>query len=130
MDMSHKSRSFRLTMPDYMRGKRVVPIVRWVYYFISLITVAALGAALVTALRLVIDGQVLFGSAVAENAVIIGIIALAYLVPIFGLPRLFARFGVLTRSQAEDFRGWRSRWPESCLEPMPDDAPPTQPKGS
>jgi len=93
--MSHKSKSFRLTRPDYMRGKRVIPGLRWVRYFVGIVVLGALSAALVAAFNLAIDEQLLFGSAFRENTAIIGTCALAYLLPMFGLPRLFARLGNL-----------------------------------
>ena len=118
--MSQKSKSFRLTTPDYMRGKRVMPGLRWVYHSISIVTLGAFAAALVMGFRMAFDDRALFGSPVAENIMIIGICALAYSLPMFGLPRLFARLGVITREQAEDFFHSFRRWPESWLESIPD----------
>ena len=68
------------------------------------------GAAMVAAIRLAVDESLLLGSAVAENTIIIGMCAVAYLLPILGLPRVFAWLGVLTREQIEDFAPFRKEW--------------------
>jgi hypothetical protein len=125
-EMSHKS--FRLTPDEYMRGKRVIPGLRWIYYFIHAVVGGMFFWAIFTTLRLTSDQDVIFGSAVAEITLLIGMCALAYFLPMFGLPRLFMRLGVLTREQADDFSRHSRRWPESWLEPIPDKAKPIDPK--
>ena len=92
-----------MRIPYYIRDKRVIPRLRWIPYFIQIVTLGMVAAAIVATFRLAIDESLLLGSAIAENTIVIGVCAVAYVLPMFGLPRFFAWLGVLTREQAEDF---------------------------
>ena len=115
--MHERHRTFALTPPDHSRGRRVKPrllYVTWGY------TVTMLSAAVATWLLLIQLFCVFQDWGVCEDILIgasWGTVLLVGLGTVIALKRLFVRFGLLTREEANSFPPVRG-WPESWLEPI------------
>ncbi len=110
-------RSFRITPPPYMLGKRVKTRLRVLMFSSWLFTlvIALLSAAGVS---LLVEGPM--GAPIRNSALICGILffgipyVIAHLI-LRALRMMYTRFGLMTQEEALDFP-FRGRWPDSWLE--------------
>ncbi len=113
-------RSFRLTPPYYMRGRRVKRRLFWFYFGVGMLTLLALVVPFVIGFFVCVHFPFLTGRWIGEALAVFVCPLLSFVGLLwcsYRLPNLLSRMGILTDEEARGFpRGNRSRWPESWLE--------------
>jgi hypothetical protein len=116
--MHKRHRTFALTGPDYMEGKRVKPRLRNLAYATYLIVGVATFLFLI-GLFVVLQGLGGLPGGLSGTVLLVLVLltphSLGYLIPIV-LKSLFLRLGLLTLDEAVSFPPWCA-WPENWLEP-------------
>jgi hypothetical protein len=118
-----RHRSFRLTQPEYMRGKRMKWRLVFLTWLSSLLSIAVTVLSLFGCVTL---RDFLAGAAAWPAALDVVAVCTSFVVAIFagfltylGLKRLYVRKGLLSPEEARSF-GEKRHWPdESWLEPKP-----------
>jgi len=114
-----RHRSFRLTPPDYMRGKRVKPHLRVISHISAvcmLATIVLVLAALVEFCTTPAGARFLQNSPWLCILLSLGLPYLAARLVCIALKSFCERYGLMTQEEAQDFP-FRGRWPDSWLEP-------------
>ena len=120
--MRPQHRSFRLTPPAYMEGRRVKPRLKWLVYGGSCLSVAVMLLAYAAAVYFVfpLDGPAFgrIGGMVGPIAVLL-IALVSYFLTMIGFRWLAVRLGWMTPNESKGFfLTEHSRWPEAWLEPL------------
>lgn len=119
-----KHRSFRITPPSHMEGKRVKRRLLWSAYLGYVAGgLVALAVMVLTVLRI---GHLkpaeagVPGDRLWESLLIMGLPLGAYCVALLAAKAVFVRLGWMTRQEAQPFpfRMQTHRWPDSWLEPL------------
>ena len=110
-------KSFRLTAPRYMRGKRVKPRL----VFLSLIASAcAVGMALLSLLGVILFLTTPAGARIGDSwNILLGTLGPPFVVVsvLLAFRVFYARVGLMTLDEASDFP-FNGRYPDSWLEPI------------
>ena len=109
-------RSFRLSQPEYMRGRRVKPRLRLLTYFASLLAVGVAllsGFGVLLLLALPVAAQV--RSSVFGFFLVLVVSATMARLTYFVVKKAYIRFGLMTSREA-DCLPIRERWPDCWLE--------------
>ena len=119
--MRQRHRSFVLTQPEYMKGKRVKPRLRYLAYASAFFVLVEVLACFIGSIILYANlGRPLGGwvGVVISVAILLVLRLIAHLT-FFILRKLFVRLDFMTPDEAQSFPPPRNGWPESWLEPMP-----------
>lgn len=119
--MRQRHRSFRLTQPEYMEGKRVKPRLRYLTYVSFLLILIVVFMCFLGSLLIEIHfgGPPAGWAGVLNIGAIIVMLRLVVYLTIFILRRLFVWLDLMTLNEAKSFPPPRNGWPENWLEPIP-----------
>ena len=94
-------------------------ILLWIGEVLSITSAVTILGSLAIAFWLIVNRNLLFGSFILQSGLVIGVCVLAWIISIFGLPKLFAWLGYLSPEEADDYVFYHG-WPESWLEEISD----------